>query len=74
MEPFRTIKQLPGHFLIGIVLILLVVFAIYELLADRNFGLCIGLIIGFLGAGNFLLYTSALNKLERRKAKKDSPE
>ena len=74
METFRTIKQLPGHFLVGIALILLVVFAIYKLLGDRNFNLCIGLIIGFQGGAYLILYELALRKLERRRRKNHSPE
>ena len=74
METFRTIKHLPGHFLVGIVLILLAVFAIYVLLGDRNFNLCIGLIIGFQGGAYLILYESALHKLERRRRKNHPPE
>ncbi len=74
METFRTIKQLPGHFLVGIALILLVVFAIYVLLGDRNFNLCIGLIIGFQGGAYLILFESAFRKLERRRCKNHSPE
>lgn len=74
MEPFRTIKQLPGHFLAGIVIIALGVVVINFLLYDRNFSLCIVLSGCFQGSAGLLLFESAFRKLERRQAKKDYPE
>jgi hypothetical protein len=74
LEPFRTIKQLPGHFLAGIALIALGVVAINLLLYDRNFSLCIVMSSCFQGSAGLLLFESAFHKLERRQSKKDSPQ
>jgi len=67
LGPFETIKKVPGYFIIGVISIILITFGIYEIVGKYNFKLCIGLIIGFQGAGYFTLFKILQYEVKRKK-------
>ncbi|MDE2976644.1 MAG: hypothetical protein OXU63_03880 [Acidobacteriota bacterium] len=61
-EPFASIRNAPGRFVIGSILIVLSVVGITVLVYERNFELWLGLQAGFQGAAYMWLLKTCREK------------
>ncbi len=64
-EPFASIRNAPGLFVVGFIVVALIVVGFTALLFERNYGLWLGLVAGFQGAAYMWLL-----KLCRTRAKR----